>query len=424
MTPQLGHAIRLLKLSNRELRALLAIYEAINPYLGIQAQRHRPEERHDGAGRLPSEAVRTSPPSAEAQAAPAASLDQHARREIRLVLRDPREIEVAEHFVEALEPTGWLGAPLEEISANAGCSIAEAAEVLTKIQRIDPPGLFARSLAECLRLQAEDAGTLTPLLDRLLGNLPMLALGDIDGLARLCGCTRKEVVGQIDLIRGFNPKPGLTIDDEPPVEAPPDLIVSETEKGWQVELNRSTLPDVEVVAGTGLSAADRQMLDAARTFARAYDRRNLTTLKVGAEIVKRQSAFLREGPGALTPMSYRDIAGVLDIHPSTVSRVAAGLQVATPRGVVALRDFFSVGLGRKDGGQAVSAAAVSGAIADMIAAEDKRRPLSDAAIADELGRQGIRVARRTIAKYREAQRIPASADRRRRVSLSKNAPHE
>lgn len=409
ITRSLGQAIALLKLSNRELAAYLCFQAAVNPHVALHPANDPPGR---GAARGPATASgRADPAAVDRIANPSASLHEHARREIGLLSISPRERSIAEHFVNALEPTGWLGRPVADIARDAGCTPEEAEATLGKIQRVDPPGLFARSLSECLRLQAEEAGRLTRELSCLLDNLPMLARGDFDALARTCGCQRRDIEAHFAIIRGFDPKPGLSIGAEA-VQAPaPDLVVTLGEDGLSVELNRSTLPGITVRDATGLSAADQQMLDAARAVARAVERRNISTIEIASEVMRRQSGFFRDGPSSIRPLTLREVAEATGVHESTVSRIACGLRMDTPRGPMALRDFFSGAL--PTGGDPISTYAVRARIRTMIAAEDPSRPLTDAEIADRLSEEGIRIARRTVAKYRGALRVPGTAARRR-----------
>jgi RNA polymerase sigma-54 factor len=415
MTRQLGQAISLLKLSNAELASYLAFHEAMNPFLSLQAAASPPERPCENLGSR--QASPAEHESVERTAAPTAGLHEHARREIALVLTSKKDLKIAEFFIEALEPTGWLGRSLEDVAADAECDPSEAEAVLARIQRIDPPGLFARTLSECLRLQAEDAGNLTPQLSCVLEHLPMLARGDIDALADLCGCSCKDVLSLFETIRRYNPKPGTAFDIHMPRDVPPDLVVTEAGKAWEVELNRSTVPALAVNETSGLSETDQQMLQAAHSVAQAVERRNFTTLMIATEVVRRQSAFLRRGPAELMPLSFRDIADAVGVHESTVSRVTSGLRVATPRGPLALRDFFSAALPSTSQDGKVSVAAVRASIAELIAAEDPLHPMSDSAIAAHFSHQGILVARRTVAKYRDAMKIARASERRMRAVL-------
>lgn len=411
ITRTLRQAIGLLRFSNHELAAFLAFHDAVNPHLALQAASAPPEPARHGAQ---ASGPISGGASVELIASAPSGLQEHVRREIRLVLTSEAEISIGAHFVEALEPTGWLGRSVEEIARSAGCEQAAAAAVLTKIQRIEPSGLFARSLAECLRLQAADAEVLTRELSCLLDNLPLLAQGEFEALAHICGCDRKSIIAHFATIRGFNPKPGLAFGAEIVSTAAPDLIARAGNDGITVELNRSTLPTISVRDEDGVTPADQRMLDAAKAVARAVERRNITTLQIATEILRRQAKFFRSGATALQPLTLREIAQATGVHESTVSRVTAGLRMETPRGPIGLRDFFSGGLATESG--RISAVEVQSRIGRMIEAEDPARPLSDTIIAAELSRQGIRIARRTVAKYREKLGIAGTATRRVRKS--------
>lgn len=408
MTRSLGQAINLLRFNNRELTAFLAFQEAVNPHLVLRTAGDPPERVPDRnatrfgnmSGAVPVDQL----------ASPSGGLHDHVRRETRLVLASAAERSIAEHFIESLEATGWLGRSVEDIARAAGCDLAAAHAVLVKIQQIDPPGLFARSLAECLRLQASDAEVLTKELSCLLDNLPMLARGEFDALAKICGCDRKAIVAHFATIRGFNPKPGLAFGSDEVRTGAPDLVVTLDNNGISVDLNRSTLPAIIVDDVAGVSTADQRMLDAAKALARAVERRNISTLQVATEIVRRQSDFFRSGLTALKPLTLREVAEATGVHESTVSRVTAGLRMDTPRGPIGLRDFFGSGLATKGG--PVSSVAVQSHIRDMIEAEDPAHPLPDARIAARLSDLGIHIARRTVTKYREKLSIPGAVERR------------
>lgn len=412
ITRSLGQAINLLKFSNRELAAFLAFHGAVNPHLSLGAIGDPPDRAAARAAAKKGAAADPFPVDQIASAA--AGLHEHAWREICLVLSSARERSIAGHFLEALEATGWLGRSVADIARDAGCDRREAEAILQKIQHIDPPGLFARSLAECLKLQAEDAEVLTEELSCLLDNLPMLARGEFDELAMVCGCSRKDIAAHFATIRGFNPKPGLAFGFDDIGSAAPDLVVSMSGDGIKVDLNRSSLPTITVRDATGLTEADQRMLDAAKSVARAVERRNISTLQIATEIIRRQSEFLRDGPASLKPLTLRDVAKATGLHESTVSRVTAGLRVDTPRGPLGLRDFFSGALATE--GDPISTAAVRTRIGAMIEAEDPAHPLSDAEIAARLSDDGIQIARRTVTKYREGLRMPGIAARRRGAS--------
>lgn len=224
MTRSLGQAINLLRFSNRELTAFLAFHEAVNPHLVLRSAADAPGSAPDRSA--PRSGNSPGAVAVDQLASSSSGLHEHVRREIRLVLSSEAERSIAEHFIESLEATGWLDRPVETIAHSARCTPAAAEAVLRKIQQIDPPGLFARSLAECLKLQAADADILTPALSCLLDNLPLLARGEFDALAKICECDRKAIVAHFTTIRSFNPKPGLAFGTEEIGASAPDLIVA------------------------------------------------------------------------------------------------------------------------------------------------------------------------------------------------------
>lgn len=300
--------------------------------------------------------------------------------------------------------------------------------MLARLQRLEPAGLFARSLAECLRLQAEEQGLMTPLFAAVLDHLPLLAAADIPALARACGCAPAELRPVLRDLRSLDPKPGASFSAEPDPIRPPDLIVtSATGGGWQVELNRSTLPAVVIRQGKADRLADgaeapvqgyvTERLSVARWLSRAVEHRNRTVLKIGEEIVRHQGAFFAQGPGHLRPMILKEIARLANVHESTVSRVTTGILMATPQGTFPLKHFFTAALPARDeaGG---SAGAVRHRITRLIRMEDAARPLSDDQLVRMMQTEGVEVARRTVAKYREQIGIPASSIRRRQAVLA------
>jgi RNA polymerase sigma-54 factor len=304
-----------------------------------------------------------------------------------------------------------------------GIAIAAAESVLTKLQTLEPTGIFARSLAECLKLQAQDAGQYDGPMAGILANLGLLAAGDTARLARLCNCTEAEVIARFGLIRAMNPKPGSDfLPNSAAALREPDLLARPLKSGrWSVTLNRSGLPDLEVVVkpGNGM-AVDRAGLSAARALRFALRARNTTLLRVGREIAGRQLAALIQGPGALLPMTMADVATALSLHESTISRVVAGASLDGPRGVWWLRQMFSGarggggGTGPEAAGPQMAAAALRHRIARMIADERPEFPMSDKALTEQLALDtGIIIARRTVAKYRETQGIPPAHRRRR-----------
>lgn len=311
-----------------------------------------------------------------------------------------REIAVA--LADALEPSGWLGRPLAQIAAELSVSLPAVEQVLGQLQRIDPPGLFARSLAECLRLQALDAEVLDPVLATMLDRLDLVASGDWAALARLTNAPTAELQSRFRLIRSFNPKPGASFSAVASPQREPDLIARQGGDGWQVAFNRSSLPALSVDPDAAGAARARDVV-------RLIETRNATLLAVGQAILAHQHLALARGPSALRPLTMQDIAQSLGLHKSTVSRVVAGTAVDTPHGTWWLRRLFS-----PDMGADTAAAALRARLARLIAQEETTEPLSDEALTQALSQDGIALARRTVAKYRAELRIPAAHHRKRR----------
>lgn len=339
-----------------------------------------------------------------ASAAP--SLVSHVVAEItRLDLSEPdRRIALA--LVEALEPSGWLGTSLSAVAALTKVPVSAVEAVLDRVQRIDPPGLFARNLRECLFLQAREEGFADAVLTTVLAHLDLLAKGELARIARLGGISEAQVEACFRRIRRLDPKPGARFAAHAAPVREPDLLVRQGGEGWEVSLNRSALPTISVESGRGPGRA------AARMLARLVDNRNATLLRVGQEILRRQVTALEQGAKALAPMTMDDVAQALDLHESTISRIVAGVAMDTPLGTWWLRSLFS---GARGGdGAALSVAALRVRLADAVAAEDPTHPLSDAALTDILTQGGAEVARRTVADYRKVLGIPPAHRRRQR----------
>jgi len=427
MTQDLRAAIGLLRCTNAELSGELERLAGDNPFVQIvpspvqQIASIWQDTRTVPAVARPP--VLPPPPrglgqiSVEQAAAGAPGLHDHVCRQIGMMFRDEDQRRLALCFAEALEPTGWLGLPIASIAGGCGVPLQDAEAVLARLQQVEPAGLFARSLAECLSLQAVDQGLMTPAFAIVLQNLPMLAKGDLAGLATLCALSEADVHDILLAIRRLNPKPGASFDPAPPQAVEPDMILRRCPSGWVIELNRSTLPGLVVQdpAGPEASAESRR---AAEWLHSAVDRRNATTLKVGQEVVRLQLAYLEGGPVDLVPMSFGSVAASVGVHETTISRVTAGLLVSAPGRGFLLRDLFSNALPRTGGG-GISAASVRHQIAALIAAERPEAPLSDAAIAAHFQAQGVTLARRTVVKYREMLKLPAAARRR---ALVRQAP--
>jgi RNA polymerase sigma-54 factor len=312
---------------------------------------------------------------------------------------------------------------------ECGISLELAEKILHKLQNFEPAGLFARDLKECLLIQAKASDNYSFSLELLLQNLTLLARGDLKSLSKKCNCKVSDVTNYLKLIRSFNPKPGAFFENDLPQINSPDLIVKKTKNGWSVDLNKSTLPTVFVNEDYASRINSKpkndkkdnvfanQALASARWLKRALEQRNSTTLKISAEIVRRQTDFLDNGLDFLKPLSLKDVAETVGMHESTVSRVTAGLLMNTPRGTFTLKSFFSVSIQSNSNGVGTSAAAVRHMISKMISDEKPVKPLSDDAIAKNISKRGVKLARRTVAKYREILNIPSSSERRRKAKM-------
>jgi len=434
VTAQLQQAIQLLQMGNADLQSFIESQAEENPFLDLSTRSAPAAPGPNGRDlTLPSQ-LRSGENDwdrlGQLAADPGPSLYAHAAAEVARLNLAPREALMAEAFLDALEPSGWLGQPLAAIADRLFISEDEAEALLHKLQRVEPAGLFARNLAECLRLQAADQGLLTPSFATLLDNLPMLAQADLRGLCRVCAVSMDDLKAMLRQVRSFNPKPGATFDATPMPQRAPDLIVTRGADGWRVDLNRSTLPTVVVKEGEARRLSTRRVeanayvaerLSVARWLSRAVEHRNQTTLKVGAEVVRRQTEFLELGASRMRPMVLREVAEAIGVHESTVSRVCSGIMIATPQGTFPLKSFFSAALASREGdaGEAGSASAVRHRIQKLIATENPEDPLSDDAIARIIGQEeGVHLARRTVAKYRDQLRIPSSVDRRRRAIMN------
>ncbi len=311
-----------------------------------------------------------------------------------------------------------------------GCEPARVEAVLARLQQFDPAGVFARDLPECLALQLRDRDRLDPAMRTLLDNLPLLATRNLAALMRVCQVDAEDVAEMIAEIKSLDPRPGLAFD--PPLAQPvvPDILMrAQPEGGWIVELNAETLPRVLVnnryhaqVSRVARNKAEKDYLtdrlQAANWLVKSLHQRATTILKVAAEIVRQQDAFFRRGVQALRPLILRDIAEAIGMHESTVSRVTSNKHMATPRGVYELKYFFTSSIPASSGGEAHSAEAVRHLIRSMIDREPAAATLSDERIVELLQRDGVDIARRTVAKYREAMRIPSSVQRRREKLLA------
>lgn len=354
------------------------------------------------------------------------SLGEHLAAQAGLLLVDPAERLIAQFLIDGVNESGYLGADLDAIATQLGAPLSQVEGVLGVLQGIEPAGMFARDVRECLALQLRERDRLDPLMQALLDNLDLVASHDLQTLARRIGVDREDLADMLVELRELDPRPGRAFEVGPVEAVVPDVFVREAPLGgWQLELNADVLPRILVnrvyyatVTRKTRDTAEKtfltECLASANWLAKSLDQRAQTILKVATEIVRQQDAFLVHGIARLKPMTLRAVAEAIDMHESTVSRVTSNKYLSTPRGLFEMKFFFTTALGSTSGGEDHSAEAVRHRIRQLIDAELAEAILSDDTIAELLGKeQGIEVARRTVAKYREGMNIPSSVIRRR-----------
>jgi len=363
--------------------------------------------------------------SLESSVAAATSLKDHLEGQLSIAALLPEDRMILLALIDSVDETGYLRAELPDVAARLGCEIEDVEAVLGVLQGFDPVGVGARDLAECLALQLKAKDRLDPAMHALLTRLDLVARRDLNQLTSLCGVDVEDISDMISEIRQLNPKPGLAFGSEPVTPVVPDVFVRVgPDGGWLVELNSDTLPRLLVnnqYFGTvSKNARDKDSknyladcLNSANWLVKSLDQRARTILKVASEIVRHQDAFLAHGVRHLRPLNLRIIADAISMHESTVSRVTSSKYISTPRGLFELKYFFTASIQSIDGAESHSAEAVRDRIREMIENEQPREILSDDRIVALLTADGVNIARRTVAKYREALRIPSSVERRR-----------
>jgi RNA polymerase sigma-54 factor len=353
------------------------------------------------------------------------TLIDHLTEQMALAITDPAERMIGQYLIDMVDEAGYLTGDIDTVADKLGASPARVAAVLERLQNFDPPGVFARNLTECLAIQLKDRDRYDPAMQALVQNLDLLAKRDLPALRKLCGVGDEDLAEMIAEIRNLNPKPGLAFGSAAVQPIVPDVFVKAAPDGtWQVELNSDTLPKVLInqryytqVSSTTRNDKDKaylaDCLQNATWLVRALDQRAKTILKVSGEIVRQQDAFFAHGVEHLRPLNLKTVADAISMHESTVSRVTANKYMATSRGIFELKYFFTSAIAAADGGEAHSAEAVRHRIKQLIDGETARDVLSDDTIVYLLRAAGIDIARRTVAKYREAMRIPSSVQRRR-----------
>jgi RNA polymerase sigma-54 factor len=479
MTPQLQQAIKLLALSNLELEGVIAEELEKNPLLatagddGEPQQADAPADTPEGDDREPMTADRlietgdaqadapldvdyeaetfhhdsaadmsgtTSSqlgmdglagampedgPDMDALAADAPNLIDHLLAQAGEAL-EGQDMVIATRIIDAIDEAGYLETTVAELAETLGVTADEVERILTVVQTFDPTGVGARNLGECLALQAKEADRYDPCMATMLANLDMLAKGQLPQLRRMCGVDEEDFADMIRELRGYDPKPGLRFGGERAAPVSPDIFVAKTRSGWSIELNNATLPrlliDRRYYGELAASPQDKSgkawladCLASANWLIKALDQRARTIIKVATEIVKQQEAFFLHGVAHLRPLTLRTVADAIGMHESTVSRVTSNKYLACERGLFELKYFFTSGVAGADG-EGVSAEAVKSHIAKLIAEEGKDI-LSDDKLVEILNAKGFDIARRTVAKYREAIGLGSSVQRRRQKAL-------
>jgi RNA polymerase sigma-54 factor len=347
------------------------------------------------------------------------------REQLTLALTDPVRRMIGQYLIDLVDESGYLTGDLAAAAERLGTSLAEVEAVLAVLQSFDPPGICARDLAECLAIQLKERNRYDPAMAGLIARLDLLGRRDFAQLKKICGVGDEDLADMVAEIRRLNPKPGLAFGSAIVQPIVPDVFVRPAPDGaWLVELNSDTLPKVLVnqsyfaeVSVTARRDTDKsylaECLQSATWLVRALDQRARTILKVANEIVRQQDAFFAYGVEHLRPLNLKTVAEAISMHESTVSRVTANKYMATSRGIFELKYFFTSAIAASHGGEAHSAEAVRHRIKQLIDTESAADVLSDDTIVEKLRQAGIDIARRTVAKYREAMRIPSSVQRRR-----------
>ena len=347
------------------------------------------------------------------------------REQLTLAISNPARRMIGRYLIDLVDEAGYLGGDLAGVAERLGTSVKEVEAVLGILQTFDPPGICARDLAECLTLQLKERDRFDPAMQALITRLDLLAKRDFAALKKICGVGEEDLADMIAEIRHLNPKPGLAFGSAIVQPIVPDVFVRPgPDGGWIVELNSDTLPKVLVnqtyyaeVSATVRRDTEKsylaECLQSATWLVRALDQRARTILKVSNEIVRQQDGFFAHGVEHLRPLNLKTVAEAISMHESTVSRVTSNKYMATSRGIFELKYFFTSAIAAAHGGEAHSAEAVRHRIKQLIDAETPADVLSDDTIVDKLRTAGIEIARRTVAKYREAMRIPSSVQRRR-----------
>ncbi len=369
----------------------------------------------------------------EAFVAEEVSLQQHLTQQLQLAVAEPVERLIGQHLIDMVDEAGYLRGDIDGLAGRLGAPMGLIEATLAILQTFDPAGVFARDLAECLALQLKDQNRYDPAIAALIDNLDLLAAHDHAALKRLCGADDEDFLDMVAEVKMLNPKPGLRFGKTTVQAVVPDVFVRQRPDGsWHVELNSDTLPKLlvnrsyhAIVRKTAATDKDKsylqECLQTANWLVKSLDQRARTILKVAQEITRQQDGFLTYGVQHLKPLNLKTVADAIAMHESTVSRVTSNKYVATSRGVFELKYFFSSAIAAAGAGEAHSSEAVRHRIRELIDNEAPEKVLSDDKIVELLLYDGIDIARRTVAKYREAMRIPSSVQRRREKRMATRA---
>jgi RNA polymerase sigma-54 factor len=467
MTPQLQQAIKLLALSNLEIEAFIGDALESNPLLeGGEVSRElgdapdapadaptaddliragageadapldlapemldRDRDTGDWSASAGSGSGEEGPDITERGGAEP-SLTEHLEAQVGPASPDERTAFVARHLIGLLDEAGYLPVHLREVAGELGIPLAEAEAALELVQSLDPTGVGARTLGECLALQAAEVDRYDPCMQVLLANLDLLAKGNFAQLKRICDVDDEDFADMLAELRGYDPKPGLKFGGTAQAPIVPDILITPTKDGgWDIAINQATLPRLVVNRSYYVElrggCADKQSkawlsekLADANWLIKALDQRQKTILKVAAEVVKQQDGFFRHGVSDLRPLTLRTVADAIEMHESTVSRVTSNKYLMCERGTYELKYFFTSGVGGGADGEGASAETVKARIKALIDVETSADILSDDTLVDLLKKEGFDLARRTVAKYREAIGIGSSVQRRRQTKLA------
>ena len=465
MTPQLQQAIKLLQLNNLELTNLVNKELEENPFLendNVEQDDHSSSDLEETCDLSDSfqngESIEDEPKNEDYEnrwdtdvsydtikrgntgdiSDAGSVIEQTLSNKVSLksVLKNQADLEfsslkdkrISEILIDYVDENGWITENLSNISEFSGFDISEIENILLVMQTFEPNGVFARNLKECLKIQLKNNEILDKNTEIIVDNIEMLGSGNIKALQKLTSLKEEEIKEHIKIIRSLNPKPGKKYSEDNKNIFHPDVIVSKNNSDWSVELNESTLPKITInedyvkeIENLNCGESDKKFinesLNSAKWLLKAIQQRNLTTLKISSEIVNQQKLFFEKGKKYLKPMVLKDVAQKINMHESTVSRVTSDKLMLTPRGIFEMKLFFSASISSTKEGETHSAESVRESLKKLISSEPLNSPLSDEMLVEKLQAEGIDLARRTVAKYRELLNIPASSVRRKIMKI-------